>query len=464
MGATQHQIDLEDVQPAYDAIVIGAGPAGCGAAACLAERGASVLLVESNPNAARRFAGEWIHPEGARVLRERELLDGLDARVSSSGFVVCPNDGAGLIRLDYPDGASGFTCEHESLVTHLRRKVARRRGVDYLEGVRAWPADGRAADLMSRGRPARRVGADLVVVAGGRSARPTTQPGEIPDRVQISSMMGLLVTDAKLPVDGFGHVILGGPGPVLAYRVDDERIRLCFDVPHAAPRGAQAAEWIWSSFAEVLPPGLHDGVREALERAELVWAANVFRPRSYQTETGVALIGDAAGIFHPLTAMGITMSLLDAEALASTPDLDAYARARAEQSYIPELLSNAIYQAFVRNDAGSQAIRESIFRSWRASSSHRGRTMKLLGAASTSRGDFVRAFLRVAVQAGAGTLMTDRRAFAELVGWLRWPWASLHPQRNAIRNRSLSWAAPETWAQRDFFRSLEPVKEKRHAN
>ena len=42
------------------AVVIGAGPAGCSAAACLAERGASVLLLESNPKAAKRFAGDAV--------------------------------------------------------------------------------------------------------------------------------------------------------------------------------------------------------------------------------------------------------------------------------------------------------------------------------------------------------------------------------------------------------------------
>lgn len=465
MKATQNTVGLGDVRSRYDAIVIGAGPAGCGTAACLAAKGASVLLVEATPMAARRFAGEWIHPEGARVLTERGLLDGLDSRVASSGFVVCPNDGLGPIRLDYPHGARGFACEHERLVTHLRQRIARVPRIDYVEGVRALPVDGRAADLVTRTRGTLRVTADRIVVAAGRSRQgagwEALGSGE---RVQISSMAGLLVTGAALPVDGFGHVILGGPGPVLAYRIDDHRIRLCFDVPHGAPRKARSASWIWDSFADVLPSGLRDGVRDALATTSVSWAANAFRPRSYRTESGVALVGDAAGVFHPLTAMGITTSLLDAEALASTPDLDTYSRTRAEQSYVPELLSNAIYQAFARSDAGSEAIRESIFRSWRASPSHRSRTMGLLGASSTRRTDFVRAFLRVAGLAGATTLATDRRAFAELAGWLRWPWASVHPQPSAVRSRSLSWATPHTWAQPDFFRLPEPLKEKQHAN
>lgn len=463
MRGRNDRCDLTRLQTTYDALVIGAGPAGCGAAACLAERGASVLMVESNPNAAMRFAGEWIHPEGARVLRERSLLDGLTSRVPTSGFVVFANDGLGPIRLAYPDHAEGFACEHEILVRHLRRCVARMPGVDYVEGFRAHATSTREVLLARRGDSGKRVDARQIVVAAGRSRR-DDGPLERPDQVSISSMAGLLIEDAELPHEGFGHLFLEGPGPVLAYRIDERRIRLCIDVPRAVRRGARTQEWIWSSFADVLPTSIREGIRKELSRASITWAANVFRPRCYQTGSGFALVGDAAGVFHPLTAMGITMSLLDAEALASSPDLESYASERAARTYVPELLSNAIYQAFVRNDAGARAIRESIFRSWRASPMQRDRTMKLLGVASTSRADFVRAFSRVALDAGAETFVENRGAMVDLLGWLRWPWASLHPRPNSVRSRSLYWAAPETWAHPQLFRSLRSEKEKRHAN
>jgi 2-polyprenyl-6-methoxyphenol hydroxylase-like FAD-dependent oxidoreductase len=422
-----------------------------------------VLLVESNPNAARRFAGEWIHPEGARVMREHGLLDGLSRGVRTSGFVVFPNDGLGPIRLAYPDGAEGFACEHETLVTHLRRGVARMQGVDYVEGLRAQAVSAREVALGRRGGPPKRLHAERIVVAVGRSHRDPISLGE-GDQVSISLMAGLLIEDAELPYEGFGHVFLEGPGPVLAYRIDETRIRLCIDVPHAIPRGADTAGWIWRSFADGLPASIRDSVRRSLSRASIAWAANAFRPRRYLNESGVALVGDAAGVFHPLTAMGITMSLLDAEALGNSPDLESYASERAARTYVPELLSNAIYQAFVRDDAGSRAIRESIFRSWRASAMQRSRTMKLLGATSTRRADFLRAFSQVALHAGAEAFLADRGAMVELIRWLRWPWASLHPRPDRVRSRSLAWASPEAWAHPGFFRSPHSAKEKRHAN
>ncbi|MDH3727148.1 MAG: FAD-dependent monooxygenase, partial [Myxococcales bacterium] len=312
----QTRVELENIRSRYDAVVIGAGPAGCVAAACFAERGASVLLVESNPKAARRFAGEWIHPEGVRILNDCGLLEGLQQGFRGKGFVVFPNDGLGPIRLDYPAGASGLACEHETFVAHLRRRVAESSRVDYIEGLRARPVDSEVVKLVVRGEEAKRVQAGRVVIASGRSYRRADAAQRArAEHVSISLMAGLVITNSELPIDGYGHVIAGGPGPVLAYRIAKDRIRLCLDVPNASRPAGNAREWIWKSFAEVLPASLRAGVRDGLSRASLSWAANGFRPRSYQTDSGVALVGDAAGVSHPLTAVGITMSLLDAEAL-----------------------------------------------------------------------------------------------------------------------------------------------------
>lgn len=439
----QTTLELSDIRPRYDIVVIGGGPAGCATAAAFADRGANVLVVESNPNAARRFAGEWIHPEGARVLESLGLLNGLETRVAGRGFMVFPNDGFGPIRLEYGARNKGFACEHEGLVAHLRRGVSSRERVDYAEGIRASRLDGTSVTLSARGA-LRVIGAPLTVVATGRSAHKLVAEESTATKVSISLMAGLVVRDTELPFEEFGHVIAGGPGPALAYRIGKDRVRLCVDVPHDEKR-ARDPKWIWRSFADVLPSPLREGVERSLGETSLHWAANSFRPRRYKTGRGVALVGDAAGVFHPLTAMGITMSLLDAEALSESRSLAVYAERRASETYVPELLSNAIYQAFARDDAGTLAIRDAIFRTWRSSATQRDRTMDLLGAATTRRADFVRAFSHVAVRAGAEVLFSDRKSVRELAGWLRWPWASVHPHRNAMRARSVTWASPQSW-------------------
>ena len=456
-------VDLDDLRAHYDVIVIGAGPAGCATAASHEAMGASVLLVEANPKAARRFAGEWVHPAGVKILNNLKLLDGLEGSVSGSGFAVIPNDGLGAIQLEYGSGDSALACEHETLVRHLRQRVSSLHRVHYVEGARASAESGTRATLVAGSRT-KQIGAARVIVAGGRSAQNPNAP-KAESKVVISSMAGLLASNCELPFNGYGHVIVGGPAPVLAYRIADDRVRFCFDVPRAVRPNGEAKDWIWNEFAEVIPSSMREGVRDALQSSPLHWAANCFRPRSYVTDSGVAIVGDAAGVFHPLTAMGITTSVLDGDALSKAQDLDDYADKRARETYIPELLSNAIYQAFTRTDSGSLAIRDAIFSTWRQSSAHRRRTMRLLGGAATGRSDFVRAFSRVAVRAGATAVSSEPGTTAELVNWLRWPLASIHPNRGAMRTRSVSWAAPSSWSHSTgLLPSWFSSEEKQHAN
>jgi 2-polyprenyl-6-methoxyphenol hydroxylase-like FAD-dependent oxidoreductase len=276
-------------------------------------------------------------------------------------------------------------------------------------------------------------------------------------------MAGLLITSATLPFEEYGHVILGGPGPALAYRVDQDRIRICLDVPSSVRPVANTARWIWEAFSELVPASLREGLRESLESTPVAWARNSFRPRSYEG-AGVALIGDSAGFFHPLTAMGITMSLLDAESATLADALEHHSSRRARDSYVPELLSNAIYQAFARTDRGSLAIRASILRTWRKSPVQRARTMSLLAAATTSSAEFNRAFAAVAFDAAVEALTSDPRALPALAEWLRWPCATLCTDRGDVRSRTVSWAAPESWSSSEWLRALATSKGELHAN
>jgi hypothetical protein len=148
--------------------------------------------------------------------------------------------------------------------------------------------------------------------------------------------------------------------------------------------------------------------------------------------------------------MGITMSLLDAEALIRSQDFTEEARQRSNDTFVPELLSNAIYQAFVRSDPSAEAIRQAMFRTWRSSRLHRQRTIRLLGVETTRRSDFVRAFSTVALGAAIDSARREPRNLAELARWLRWPGASLHPVSSVVRKQSLSWATPQSWSGSDF--------------
>ena len=122
----------------YDVAVIGGGPVGCVSALEFARRGARVLLLEANPRASQRLAGEWLHPLALAQLRRLGIdLPTGDEHADARGFAVFPDDGSDPMVLQYGNGARGICCEHDRLVGLLRARVETDSGVRYLPFARA---------------------------------------------------------------------------------------------------------------------------------------------------------------------------------------------------------------------------------------------------------------------------------------------------------------------------------------
>ncbi len=374
------------ILPSYDVVVVGAGPAGSAAAVGHARRGQSVLLLEANPRASSRFAGEWIHPTGASVLRKYGLFphEATSKHRPCYGFAVFPDDGSEPIRLEYADGAVGFSCEHDDLVRTLRTSAAATAGVTYVEHARVTgvqvsgdhvskvqasdvqASDVRASDVQGTGLQGtglqgtrvhfahegreHTVFADRVVAADGRSSAVRKSLRDENEADVASHMAGLELRDVELPFESYGHVLLGGPGPVLLYRIAPDRVRACIDVPVNAPGARRDARYVWDAFSPLFPEALRPALKRALENDKLLWACNRFLPRTFYGSGNVALVGDAVGFYHPLTASGITVGLKDTETLLSSPSVEAYHALREPQTFAPELLANALFHVFTRED------------------------------------------------------------------------------------------------------------------
>ena len=56
-------------------------------------------------------------------------------------------------------------------------------------------------------------------------------PGLSTNPTPCSRMLGTALSEASLPFEGFGHVVLGGSGPVLIYRLAADCVRVIVDVP-----------------------------------------------------------------------------------------------------------------------------------------------------------------------------------------------------------------------------------------
>jgi squalene monooxygenase len=379
-----------------DVAIVGAGPVGCVAALALADRGARVLLLEAEAGPPRRLAGEWLHPPAAEILARWNVhLPEARASAGARGFVVLPDDASEPIALPYAADGAGVSCEHAALVAALRARAREDPGVRLEEGIRVTALAEQTLSYTSSRGSVESARADLVIGADGRASTVRRLLGFPDGRKSISSMAALLLEGVELPFEGFGHVVLGGPGPALLYAIGRGRVRACFDLPLSLSRCPDAAERLWNGFGGRLPESLRAAFRSALREQPISWATNSFRPRCDFGREGAVLVGDAVGHFHPLTAVGLTLGFQDAVCVAAGADFAAYRCARTAQSRVAEALATALYEAFTLEDEDTRAIREEIFRLWRQDAGERARTMRLLSGQETEPAEFRKVFRTV---------------------------------------------------------------------
>ncbi len=367
----------------YDVAIVGAGPVGSLCALAQARRGASVALLEANPNASKRLAGEWLHPPALRTLRDFGIeLDTQPRSAAGNGFAVFPEDRSEPIVLPYPDGSHGLVCEHEVLVSRLREAVEDEPGVDFVLHARVRAVEDNRVTFTRNGAD-ESLEAALIVGADGRTSVVRRSLGLWTSPRNCSRMMGIALHGVTLPLEGYGHVICGGPGPILIYRLGDDAVRVIVDVPSEySPQDLVAV--MSDSYAGWMPETLRPAFFEALRERRFLAAANALRPRATYGSPRRVLIGDAAGHYHPLTAVGMTLGFGDALALAEGGGFRDFTKRRLRATRAPELLAMGLYEIFADHRVESVALRHAVYRRWRESPAVRDRTVGLLACEDTS--------------------------------------------------------------------------------
>lgn len=409
-----------------DVAVVGGGPVGCVTALCFARAGARVCLIDAGAQPAR-LAGEWLHPTGAGILADLGI-DLSATRVEHApgrGFAIFPT-GADPIVLPYVGGELGIGCQHHLLVETLQRVIASKREITLLSGCRAVEAaSGRVTAVTQDRARTVRIAAGTVVGADGRQSVVRQALGYSGAARPVSYMVGVLVDAGALPVAEYGNVLLGGPGPVLAFRVGPRRARVCIDVPADRVAWVRNPPELLAAYRPTLPPALADAIASALEGGPPSVAANQLLRRRQYGRAGVALVGDAVGHCHPLCAVGMSVGFLDAVTLAKSRSVEEYAAARRLAGRVPELLSTGLYDLFARTDAGSAELRDAVYHLWRTSPAARRDTMRLLAVRETRRSALGVTFTRLLVTASRQVLtgVFERplaQTLASVAGFGRW--------------------------------------------
>lgn len=374
--------------------VVGAGPVGVLGALALANAGRSVTVLDGDLSLSRQFAGEWLHPEGLRLLGEQgiHLSPGPDM-IPGKGFVVFPDDGSDPIRLENFARREGVAFERAAFMDLLRKHCQEHPRIQFISQAKVMRVE-RGRLECHGGEPGTEweLLAERIVGADGRQSIVRRAHGPGRKAHLISYMAGVLLRGASLPHEGFGHVILGGPGPILMYRIGGDAVRVCLDVPaklfQADPAAAMRAH------LQRVPPGIQALLRAELEAGRYAVRANQFRPRVFYGNEDLPLVGDAVGFQHPLTAMGMTLGFEDADCLVRSRDFSSFERERLSRTVVPELLALALYEAFSRSDPGAASVRRAIYKMWRDYAVERERTMKLLCGEETNVLRFGQSFMR----------------------------------------------------------------------
>ena len=368
----------------YDVAIVGAGPIGSLCAIAHAQRGARVALFEGNPKASTRLAGEWLHPPAVRMLQDVgvDLSAGTHGSVGK-GFVVTPEDQSDPILLPYSGGMVGLTYEHAELVAAMHKAIADLSDIDFFQPAKVRTIDDGRITYTHAGSNGEIV-APRIVGADGRASIVRRSLGLSPERLVCSRMIGVLTEGVSVPFTDYGHVLLGGPGPILMFQLGEGRVRIIVDVPLELWNPTDRVRLLIEAYGDLLPADIREAFVTELTDGRYQAAGNEIRPRFTYGNSKRVLIGDAAGNYHPLTAVGMTLGFGDAFELAADETFPKFETRRLAATRAPELLAMGLYEVFVDHRSEAAAMRDEVYRIWRMSRTKRDRTMELLACEDTS--------------------------------------------------------------------------------
>lgn len=302
----------------WDAVVIGAGPAGALAARLVAAAGARVLLVDRKPFPRDKVCGGCLNGKALAVL----AAAGLGGLVDRPGLGAVDLERVELrlagrgVELPLPAGKALGRAEFDAALV----EAAVNAGAAFLPGVGATIETGGARSglrrvVLERAGQGCTVEAHVVVAAGGLAGTALRHERTLRTRIEHGARVGAGCAVTRFPGEyavGTIHMAVGRQGYVGLVRFDSGVLNVAAALDRAFvraagnPAGAAAAVLDEAGFPAV--PAL----------ADAAWHGTV--PLTRRTRPVAAhrlfLIGDAAGYVEPFTGEGMAAALTTAQAVA----------------------------------------------------------------------------------------------------------------------------------------------------
>jgi menaquinone-9 beta-reductase len=366
----------------YDVVVVGGGLGGSALADQLSRAGHSVLVLERETRFKDRVRGENMLAWGVAAAKRLGLYDDLVAAGGhpapnwcqySMGHAAPIRD----LRSTTPGGDSMLNIFHPALQEAVvARAVA--SGVDVRRGATVLGAECGASKMpsvMFEHDGQRHVASGRIVVgADGRASQMRSWCGfetrQDPDLLVVA---GTLLQGTDVP-EGSAFLCVG-PGIATFWApLGDKKSRTYFIYPGAGGRRGLSGKNKVPEFLELvqavgIPSDWLEGVESIGPLAEFDGAD---RWVDSPARLGVALIGDAAAASDPSWGCGLSLTMLDVEALSSelreTDDWDAalagYARRHDEYTRALHRIHQWMYELIWSAGPEADARRARVFPRW----------------------------------------------------------------------------------------------------
>lgn len=316
-----------------DVAVVGAGLGGCFLALLLARRGRHVVVIEQGPSIPSAGA-DFLKPPGLRVLARHGLADLAGRHGIRRDTIRYYHDGDPIQDCRFPDG--GFLIQpYRELVELIYASCA-------MEGVEFW-FDASVDDIATDG--------DLVqelTLTDGRRLRPGAVVGADGSRSVVREVLGvdqvvtpyerLIMRVATVPLTAgiaeLNRLYFSSEGWLAyLYPLDRDEARVFVGLPPEDDR------MIFEDGIPILMDQLKKFVTDSFDAFDVLGPASWQRIKVSSLRVGAyhrgnaALLGSAAFACHPMTGMGMSYTLRDAEILA-----DCVTAAAGDQALLDRLL------------------------------------------------------------------------------------------------------------------------------
>ena len=316
-----------------DVVVVGAGPAGSATAILLAAEGHEVVLVDRARFPRDKICGEYLSPEGSRILDRLGVLKAVEsggARPIRGMRIVAP-DGTSLVG-DYPRRGPYRGYRDHALAVPRRMLdsalVARARELPVtvregfrvtdllVNGRRVVGVEGVSLPESPDSRRLERLEARLVIGADGRTSVVAHRLGLVHPHPWLHRLALMTFVEGVAHDPERGEIFIMPPAYSILNPLADGLVNLSLVVP--AEEGARHKGDLAGYFDRAVQALPH--LRDRLRTARRVRPVRVIGPLAYRVEPprhdGVVLAGDALGFLDPFTGEGIFTALRSAELAA----------------------------------------------------------------------------------------------------------------------------------------------------